>query len=75
MQHNGRQVLGTSYPSPDSYLSKLYSNHVHINKTVKISKRETLHALILDTHMKNLALFPQVESETKNVTFQIYKNE
>ena len=54
----------------DSNARAIYSVLINKCMLLEINKRETVYILF---YVKNLAFFPQVESETKNGTPQIYK--
>ena len=69
-QQSNRHEVGPFTPTLGSCSSRFNSNEVNINKIFEINKRETVYILF---YVKNLAFFPQVESETKNGTLQIYK--
>lgn len=69
MQQSKRSVLGHSDPTLDSDISKSNSNDVQLIKRLNFQKKNIRHLL----YLKNLVLFLQVESETKNGTPQIYK--
>lgn len=46
MQRSKKCAAGHSDPSLDNHISNFNSHDVHLNKTLAISKKETLHTFI-----------------------------